>query len=78
MPKDKIVYIVSKNQYSDYQIVAIKSNREAAEILMKKCSTCHGTEKDPHFNEFDCYDCIEYKRPGNNWNDIEPWILEDA
>jgi len=72
----KKVWIVTKGQYSDMSIVAVKSNKEAAERLIKKCSTCDGRGKDRFF-DFPCYDCKEENRPANKWNKPIEMELED-
>jgi hypothetical protein len=73
------VYVVTKGIYSDFNLVAIKSNREAAERLMKKCSYCHGTGKDPYYDEFDCEHCGEEPlySPPLDWNTIREMEVED-
>jgi len=74
----KIVWVVSKGQYSDRKIVAIKSNEEAARILMSKCSYCNGSGKDPYFEDYDCYHCVENKEPQKEWNKPDVFEVEDT
>ena len=64
------VWVVSKGQYSDWNLVAIKSNEEAARRLMKKCSTCCGTGK---AYGGPCWDC-EDGGARDGWN--EPLEIE--
>ncbi len=74
------VWVVSTGQYSDYEIVAIKSNEEAARRLMKKCSYCHGTGEDPFFPSIECYSCGEDEcspGPQDNWNEPKEMEVED-
>jgi len=71
------VWIVNKGQYSDMEIVAVKSNEEAARKLMEKCSSCLGTGKEPYFNEEPCWDCQEKNKSANQWNGPIILDLED-
>ena len=71
------VWVVNKGIYSDWDIVAIKSNEEAARRLMKKCSGCNGTGKDPYFEEQDCYYCVEDDNPRLDWNEPLEMEIED-
>jgi len=83
------VWVVTKGIYSDYTIVAIKSNKEAASRLMKKCSYCIGTGQDPYYDELECDYCykggpppedcekdIYYKTP-IEWNKLLEMEVED-
>jgi len=71
------VWVVTKGQYSDMEIVAIKSNEEAAERLKAKCSYCHGTGQDPYFNTLSCYHCVDDEEPQNDWNETLIFDVED-
>ena len=68
------VWLVNKGMYSDWNIVAIKSNEEAARRLMEKCSACNGTGKNPYYKKYTCWDCVEEGKPENNWK--EPIVME--
>jgi len=68
------VWLVNKGQYSDYKIVAIKSNEEAARRLMKKCSTCDGTGL---AYDYPCWHCEENGEIALNWNEPLEMEVED-
>jgi hypothetical protein len=71
------VWVVTKGEYSDRSIVAIKSNEEAARNLMKKCSGCNGTGKNPYYETEPCWDCQEDERPRDDWNEPLTFEIED-
>ena len=68
------IWIVTKGQYSDYCLVAIKSNEEAARRLMEKCSTCNGTGI---AYDFKCWDCEEEGEIRRDWNEPLEMEVED-
>ena len=61
------IYIVTSGCYSDYSIVAVFSSREKAQAYIDAASAAAKKSTD---------DSYVYVRGGNDFNDIEEWILD--